>query len=88
MFWICVPKDDLPLLAAADGRPCVVNGHATTLRRDGNYLTYSDEEGKENRCKIMFDELMDNGLVQFNCKSHGADDEEYSVFTPFGTVKF
>jgi Asp-tRNA(Asn)/Glu-tRNA(Gln) amidotransferase A subunit family amidase len=34
------------------GTPVRINGRQTTLRQEGNYLVYTDEAGKENRCQI------------------------------------
>lgn len=80
MLLISIPvKDRLTL--DAGGTPVRINGHATTLRRIGDYLHYQDEDGKENRCLIL-DAFDDEGQIHFSAASHGKEDSPHTIVRP------
>ena len=65
------------------GVPATINGHETTVFKDGDFLTYTDEKSERNRCRILFavpiDQLpMPDGTVvrgvHYTCASHGDDE--------------
>ncbi len=70
MFIIAIPQEQRSLLKS-NGVAVKVNGRETTVRSDGEYLTYLDD-GQLHRCKIL-DEVFDEELVRFVAASHGAE---------------
>src|SRR5258708_5379303 len=79
MFVISIGDSKLSLLSS--GVPVRINGHATMLRRDRDYLCYQDEDGMENRCKILGQtDLGDK--VRFECASHGMEQAEHVIIAP------
>lgn len=83
---ISVPKIELPHLTNGGVR-VRINRHPTILYRESDYLCYMDEHGKENRCKI-FRETDLGDVIHFDCKSHGMEDEQHWIITPFGTDSY
>ena len=85
MFVIGIEKARIAELA--EGKASRINGHDTTLRCDGDYLIYKDEDGKVNRCRILM-VTEDEELFHFTCASHGQDDERHLVVTLDGEYVF
>jgi hypothetical protein len=89
MLSVCVPVNDL---AALDEKGCPVriNGSPTVLRRGGGYLRYTDDSGKEHRCKILEShEVLDGCGVRcvcFSAASHGAENQRHAFVCQDGTV--
>lgn len=75
MLIIAIPQADIPLLNG-DGCNVRINGQATVLKREGEYLCY-----EENRCKIL-DEHDAGENVQFSAASDGDEDEQHYVLRP------
>lgn len=80
MFMIGVPKTQIAALDAG-GTPVRINFHATVLQRRDGYLFYVDDEGIENRCKIL-DSFVIGDQVRFSAASHGSADESQVVIRP------
>lgn len=80
MLMIGVPKSQIAALDAG-GTPVRINFHPTVLRRRGGYLLYVDDEGIENRCKIL-DSFVARDQVRFAAASDGAADESHDVIRP------
>lgn len=80
MLMIGVPKTEIAALDAV-GTPVQINFHPTVLRRRGGYLLYVDDEGIENKCKIL-DSFVVGDQVRFSAASHGAADEPHVVIRP------
>lgn len=53
MFTISYSPQDALLLEAGCRVASKVNGCPTTVTKDGEHLVYQDDEGIENRCKIV-----------------------------------
>ena len=79
MFFITIPQDQRPLLKSK-GVGVKVNGKETTVRRDGEYLTYLDD-GQLQRCKIL-DEVFDGELVWLVAASHGVEGDTVYISFP------
>jgi len=77
MLMISVPRDRVPDLSGP-GHKCSINGHKTLLRLDGQHLTYEDDAGTLNRCKLLSSQP-DGGLVHYMAASHGDDDERHHI---------
>jgi hypothetical protein len=75
MFSILIHRTDLPKLGK--GVPVRINGHPTILKRQGDYLCYTDEDGGENRCKILLTMPEDTGGIYYQCASHGTESEKH-----------
>jgi hypothetical protein len=78
MLMISIPKADVPALKDA-GVQCKVNGESVTMRFKDGYLLYRGE-GQDNRCKVLHQEPLPNGLVSFMAASHGDENEPHSIF--------
>lgn len=85
MFVIGIEKTRSAELA--EGTAARINGCDTTLRREGDYLIYKDEDGVENRCLILM-EGEDGTRLQFTCASHGQEGERHLVITPDEDYEF
>lgn len=85
MFLIGIEKERVAELA--EGTAVRINGFNTTLRRDGRYLIYNDEDGVENRCRILMEDEDDIAL-NFACACHGQDDERHVIVTPDRDFEF
>ena len=75
MFSILIQKTDVPNLE--NGVKVRVNGHPTTLTREGKYLCYDDENGERNRCKVLVMIPEERGGVYYQCASHGMEGERH-----------
>ena len=80
MLMICVPRTEIGALDAG-GTPVRINFHETVLRRRDGYLLYVDDEGVENRCKIL-DSFVVGDKLKFAAASHGAADDTHVVIRP------
>jgi hypothetical protein len=80
MLMIGVPKTEIAALDAG-GTPVRINLHPTVLRRRDGHLLYVDDDGNENRCKIL-DSFVVGDQVRFSAASHGAADESHVVIRP------
>lgn len=80
MLMIGVPKTEIVALDA-DGTPVQINFHPTVLRRRDGYLLYVDDDGNENRCKIL-DSFVIGDQVRSSAASDGAADEPHSIIRP------
>ena len=85
MFLIGIEKARIAELV--EGAAVRINGHETTLRREGDFLIYEDEDGVENRCQILMEDE-DDIAVNFACASHEQEDERHVVVTPDGDLEF
>jgi hypothetical protein len=77
MLMISVPRESIPNLSSA-GHKCRINGHQTTLRLDGSYLTYEDDAGTTNRCKLLSSQP-DGDVVHYMAASHGDEGERHRI---------
>jgi hypothetical protein len=82
MFSILITRTDLPKLK--QGVAVRINGHPTTLMRQGDYLCYTDEDGMENRCKVLLTMPEDTGGIYYQCASHGMESEKHIFVGPEG----
>lgn len=85
MFLIGIEKARIAELE--EGTAVRINGFNTTLRREGNYLIYEDEDGLENRCQILVEDE-DEVAVNFACASHEQEDERHVIVTPERDFEF
>jgi hypothetical protein len=85
MFLIGIEKARIAELAK--GAAVRINGHNTTLRRESDYLIYEDEDGVENRCRILIEHENDIAL-NFACASHEQEDERHLIVTPDSDFEF
>jgi hypothetical protein len=85
MFLIGIEKERVAELA--EGTAVRINGFNTTLRREGRYLIYNDEDGVENRCRILMEDE-DEIALNFACASHEQDDERHVIVTPDRDCEF
>lgn len=85
MFLIGIEKKRVAELA--EGTAVRINGFITTLRREGSYLVYYDEDGVENRCRILMEDEDDIAL-NFACASHEQEDEPHVIVTPDREFEF
>ena len=77
MFLISIHEYDEPNLDTS-GVAVTIHGEPQILKKDGDYLTYS-----ENRCKIL-SVMNENGLLSFVCASHGAENQPHVLVDVFG----
>jgi hypothetical protein len=80
MLVISVPVGDRPTLDTT-GTTVRINGHTTALRRVGEYLHYDDEDGNQNRCRIL-DEFEDDNMIHLSAASHGEEESPHVIVRP------